>query len=311
MPDLERLRAAFRRIGEDPSRVLTPGTAHLVAYGHELVSQREVAGLTMAVAATAAGIEARIAVEPRTELAEPVHLCFGLFQRQGVQNIDLELRVGAGSRATFWSHCLFPQVEHARHAMTARVELEEGAQLRYQEAHYHGASGGMEVVPRAHVRLGRGARYVADFSLVHGRVGHLDIDYQVEVGPEAVAELTSKIYGHGRDRVRIREAVRLNGERAHGLIRSRVAADGDAIAEVLGITEGNAPYARGHVDCLEIVRERATVSALPEVRVTHPLAKVTHEAAIGSVDHRQLETLMSRGVAPEEAVDLIVRGMLR
>jgi hypothetical protein len=96
-----------------------------------------------------------------------------------------------------------------------------------------------------------------------------------------------------------------------GLIRSRVAADGEAFAEVLGITEGNAAYARGHVDCLEIVRERAQVSALPEVRVTHPLAKVTHEAAIGSVDHRQLETLMSRGIVPEEAVDIIVRGMLR
>jgi Fe-S cluster assembly scaffold protein SufB len=51
--------------------------------------------------------------------------------------------------------------------------------------------------------------------------------------------------------------------------------------------EGEA-HARGHVDCLEIVREWA-----------HPLAKVTHEAAIGSVDHGQIETLMSRGVAPE------------
>jgi Fe-S cluster assembly scaffold protein SufB len=80
---------------------------------------------------------------------------------------------------------------------------------------------------------------------------------------------------------------------------------------VLGVTEGNAAYARGHLDCLEVVRERAQVSASPEVRVSHPLAKVTHEAAIGSVDHPQLETLMSRGVAPEEAVDVIVRGMLR
>jgi Fe-S cluster assembly scaffold protein SufB len=65
------------------------------------------------------------------------------------------------------------------------------------------------------------------------------------------------------------------------------------------------------MDCLEIVRERTQVSALPEVRVTHPLAKITHEAAIGSVDRRQLETQMSRGIAPEEAVDIIVRGMLR
>jgi hypothetical protein len=47
------------------------------------------------------------------------------------------------------------------------------------------------------------------------------------------------------------------------------------------------------------------------VQVTHPLAKVTHEAAIGSVDKRQMETLMAHGLSPEEAVDVIVKGILR
>jgi len=311
MTDLEPLTSALRLIGQDPAQVLGPETAHLVAYGHDLISRAGVPGLTMDVASEADGIRARIQVERGARIPRPVHLCFGLFQRRGIQNIDLELRLEAGSCATFWSHCLFSRVEHARHSMNALVEIEEGAHLTYQEAHYHGASGGIEVTPRARIRLGPQARYLSDFSLVQGQVGRLDIDYEVDVGAEAVAELTSKVYGHGNDHIRIREALRLNGERAHGLIRSRIAVDGDSRAEVLGITEGNAAYTRGHVDCLEIVRERAQVSALPEVRVTHPLAKVTHEAAIGSVDHRQLETLMSRGVAPEEAVDIIVRGMLR
>lgn len=311
MTDLAPLKSALRLIGEDPARVLGPGTAHRVAYGHDVISHGQVPGLTMDVASAADGIRARIQVERGARIPRPVHLCFGLFKRRGIQDIDLELRLEAGARATFWSHCLFTQVEQARHAMSARVEIGEGAELVYKEAHYHGASGGIEVTPRATIRLGPRARYRADFSLVQGRVGRLNIDYEVDVGAEAVAELTSKVYGHGSDHIRIREVVPLNGERAHGLIRSRVAVDGEAIAEVLGITEGNAAYARGHVDCLEIVRERAQVSALPEVRVTHPLAKVTHEATIGSVNHRQLETLMSRGITPEEAVDIIVRGMLR
>jgi hypothetical protein len=51
-------------------------------------------------------------------------------------------------------------------------------------------------------------------------------------------------------------------------------------------------------------------SAQPLVKVTHPLAKVTHEAAIGSVDHHQMETLMAHGLSPEQAVDLIVGGLL-
>ncbi|HPB48623.1 MAG TPA: SufD family Fe-S cluster assembly protein, partial [Exilispira sp.] len=42
-----------------------------------------------------------------------------------------------------------------------------------------------------------------------------------------------------------------------------------------------------------------------------PKAQVTHEAAIGSVDSKQLETLMSRGLSEDEAVDLIVSGLLK
>jgi len=37
---------------------------------------------------------------------------------------------------------------------------------------------------------------------------------------------------------------------------------------------------------------------------------VTHEAAIGTVGKKELETVMARGVDEEAAVDIIVRGML-
>jgi hypothetical protein len=68
--------------------------------------------------------------------------------------------------------------------------------------------------------------------------------------------------------------------------------------------------ARGHVDCLEIVTDQALAQAIPIVRVTHPLAKVTHEAAIGNIDQKQLETLMAHGLTPEQAVELVFSGML-
>jgi hypothetical protein len=44
--------------------------------------------------------------------------------------------------------------------------------------------------------------------------------------------------------------------------------------------------------------------------VRHPAAHVTHEAAIGSVDSRQLETLMSRGLSEDQATELIIDGLL-
>jgi len=194
--------------------------------------------------------------------------------------------------------------------MQADVRIMEGASLRHDEVHHHGASGDVEVVPLARIRVGKGARYVSDFSLVQGRVGRLDIDYSVTVGEAAVAELTTRVYGFGSDAIRLRERMRLDGAGARGQVKSRVAVRDDATAEVFGSIEGNAANARGHMDCTEIVRDRAQVAAVPEVRVRHPQAKVTHEAAIGRVDGRQLETLMARGLGPDEAVDLIVRGLL-
>ncbi len=310
MPELKPMRAALRIVGEDPRAVLGPDSAHLVAYGHQLISMRSIPGVTVLAHSEKGVIHASVVVAGERRIAQPVHLCFGLFERYATQIVDLDLTLEPGSSATLWSHCLFTQGEKATHAMTARIGIQADASLAYQEVHYHGVSGEIEVVPRATITLGPRARYKADFSLVQGRVGKLDIDYTVDVAEHALAELTSKVYGFGTDAIRIREQVNLNGEGARGLVKTRVAAREHATAEVIGVTHGNAAGARGHVDCMEIVRDHAVVSAVPEVKVTHPQAKVTHEAAIGSVDSKQLETLMARGLDPESAIDLIIRGML-
>jgi hypothetical protein len=63
------------------------------------------------------------------------------------------------------------------------------------------------------------------------------------------------------------------------------------------------------VDCREIIKDRAIDRAIPLVLVTNSLAKVTHEAAIGTVDKKELETLMARGLDPEQATELTVSGM--
>jgi len=310
MPELKPMSMALRSVGEDPMAVLGPDSAHLVAYGHQLASMQSVPGVTVLATSDKGVIHARVVVAEGRRIAQPLHLCFGMFERFGTQVVELDVTLEPGSSATLWSHCLFTEAEKATHAMTARIEIQADASLAYQEVHYHGASGGIEVMPRASVTLGPRARYKADFSLVQGRVGTLDIDYSVDVAEHAVAELTSKVYGFGTDSILIREQVNLNGEGARGLVKTRVAAREHANAVVIGVTHGNAAGARGHVDCTEIVRDHAVVSAVPEVKVTHPQAKVTHEAAIGSVDSKQLETLMARGLDPESAIDLIIRGML-
>lgn len=107
------------------------------------------------------------------------------------------------------------------------------------------------------------------------------------------------------------ETAKLFGEGAKGLIKSRIAVREKAKSEVISELEASAPGARGHVDCTEIVQGKAKAKAVPLVSVLHEKAQVTHEAAIGRVNQKELETLMAHGLREEEAVDVIIGGLLK
>lgn len=310
MNEFDELMTALGAAGGDRAIMEDPATAHIVVVGKRIVSSRNLPGLEVEADGTEGGVRLKIRLREGIQLATPVHTCFGVVHREGEQQIEIEVVLERNSSARFIAHCLFPKAEHVRHIMDAHIEIGEGASMGYQERHFHGPHGGIEVIPRAVVRIGKGGRYTSDFTLTDGRVGSLDIDYDVEAAEDAVVELTARVFGHGSDTIRIRERVVLDGENARGIIKTRIAVEDDALAEVTGITEGNAAGARGHVDCMEIIRDRAVAKAIPIVSVTNPQAKVTHEAAIGSVDKHQMETLMAHGLTPEEAVDVIVKGML-
>jgi Fe-S cluster assembly scaffold protein SufB len=311
MSELDALMEAFGEAGGDKTILANDSIAHLAASGHKLLSMRSVEGLEVSAKETLTGISATVTVKEGVKIKNPVHLCFGVLHKKGTQKIKMDVKLEKNSAARFIAHCIFPRAEKVTHIMDAVVDIGEGAEMSYSETHYHGLYGGIVVRPRSIVRVGRNGRYFGDFTLTTGIVGSLDIDYSVDAGENAVSELTARVYGHASDDIKIKEKVSLNGEKARGLIKTRIAIEDEATAEVTGITEGNAAYARGHVDCMEIVKDNAVAKAIPIVRVTNPMAKVTHEAAIGSVDRKQIETLMAHGLTPKEAVDFIVKGTLR
>jgi Fe-S cluster assembly scaffold protein SufB len=311
MSDLDALMNALGESGGDKAILANRDIAHLAVSGHKILSMRDVGGLAVDAREIRQGINAKVTVRSGVKIKNPVHLCFGILHKKGTQKIKMDVKLEKDSSAHFIAHCIFPRAEKVRHIMDAVVEIGENAEMRYSETHYHGQYGGIDVLPKAEIIVGKGGRYLADFVLTTGRVGRLDMDYSVEACENAVTELTARVFGHADDEIKIKEKVVLSGENSRGLIKTRVAIEDDAKGEVTGITEGNAAGSRGHVDCMEIVKDRAVAKAVPIVNVTNPLAKVTHEAAIGSIDKRQLETLMAHGLTPAEATDIIVRGILK
>jgi uncharacterized protein len=309
--EYEAILAAYQQAGGEPDLLRAARAAAVVASGHDVLAVTEVPGVHLDVAATPDRITANVLVDADACPEGPVHLCFGLLPDVGIRRIRIRIHVGDEAQVGFLAHCSFPDARHVEHLMDADIQVGPRAHVTYDEGHYHGPHGGVVVRPSTTVHVASGGRFASTFRILQGRVGRLDLTLDATVDAGGLAEMTTKAYGTGDDRLRVDETFRLVGRGARSLSRTRIAVRDDADSQVVTRTEGDATDARGHMDCAEIVRDRATATNTPVVVVRHEGAQITHEAAIGRVDHRQLETLMARGLDEDDATNVIIRGLLR
>jgi Fe-S cluster assembly scaffold protein SufB len=277
---------------------------------NKVVDSQLVDGLEVEPREIEDGVDVRINVRDNVVIDRPVHLCFGVTEEIAIQRILMNVLVGKNAHIQIMAHCVFPRAIDVQHIMEANIILEQGAQYSYIERHIHSMEGGIRVIPKAKIELGEYARFRTDFELIEGRVGNIDIDYETSCAANSVLEMTAKINGTSNDVIRISETGHLNGENARGVLTTKVAVRDNAQAEIYNKLTASAPFARGHVDCKEIIKDNGIAKAIPVVEVHHPKAHITHEASIGSVDSKQLQTLMTRGLTEDEAIELIIQGLL-
>ena len=300
----------YKTTESDVEILKDPDVAHLIVHKNEVMGSNLVPGLQMDVTELEDGIKLKLQLQDGTVVKKPVHLCFGVIPETGLQNIQMDVEIGKDSKISILSHCTFPNAVDVKHIMNAKITVGENAEYQYFERHVHGQKGGIKVYPTANITLEKGARFITEFELLKGRVGEIYIDYNITGKEDSVMEMISRINGSGEDIVQIKESGNLIEKGAKGVLTSRIAVRDDANAEVYNTLKASAPYTRGHVDCHEIIQGKGSAKAIPIVEVADPKAHVTHEAAIGSVDNKQLETLMSRGLNEDQAIELIIEGLL-
>ncbi len=303
---------AFSKAGADKNSILDNRYGGLVINKNKVLLKTEVKGLQIKHRSFKDGVKVMVFVSEGVRIENPVHLCFGMLPKRGKQIIDSKFFIGKNAKVDFLAHCSFPNAEGVEHIMKSDVLVGEGAEMSYVEEHYHSESGEIFVYPSLRGKIGRGGKFFEEFKLSKGRVGVLKIDYELEQDEKSSCGLLAKIYGKKDDKIEVRESLHLNGAYASGTAKSRIILADDAFGNVMGEVTGNAPYARGHVDCNEIVHGRgAKAFATPKISVENSLARVTHEAAIGRINKKELETLMARGLTENEAVNFIVNGLLK
>ncbi len=262
---------------------------------------------------TERGVTAKIVVQKNRKIKEPLFFCFGLSGEREFQEIYPEIILEENSEVTIYSHCSFPNSKDNRHEMDGYFTVGKNAKFTYIEQHYHGEEAGAIVVPYLNIKIKEGGQFYSDFHLTKGTVGKLEVKLEVFLDKNARAEIRTKVFGTSeKDVVKITDIIHLEGENSKSLVVMRAAAKNGGSVWMQGETYAKAPGAFGHIDCQEIViGQNSVAKAVPIVEVTNDQARVTHEASVGKINQKELETLMTRGLNENQATELIIEALMK
>jgi len=309
--EFETIIKTAEKLGTDASNFMDKRIASIIISGNRVIGLNNVQGLKIVPTTLEDGVQVDMEIEENTQIPFPIHVCTGYLEKRGYQRVIFNIRVRRNAKVKFTAHCVFPQAEEFTHDAISNVVIEDGAMMEYNDEHYHSDQGTIILKTTTNTVVENNGVYKNAFHLTKTRVGKLDVKMYLTLKENAVGELLSKVKASKNDEVDINEILYLNGEKAKGLAKTIVVGLDESRVTVLNEAYGNAPYSRAHISCEEVTKgEKVIVSTTPILKITNDLAELTHEASIGRVGEKQLETLMSKGLSEEEATDLIIKGLL-
>ncbi|MDV3103515.1 SufB/SufD family protein [Thermococcus waiotapuensis] len=305
--EYEALLNAYEREGLDTS-LFGDRIAAIIISGSKIIGLNNVPGVEIKGEEVENGVRANIRIADGIELPFPIHLCTGYLKSEGYQRVEFYVEVGKNSKVKFTSHCIFPYAKDFTHEAISKITVGENSSVVYDDEHVHGE--GVRMISRTEVDVKDGGRYTGKFTLTKHRARELRLEVTVKLADRAVAELTSKVRAVKDDSVEVREILMLEGAYSRGNLKSTAIAFDRARVNVVNEAYGVGNYARGHVECHEVVKGEADVQTVPLLRVRNDKAELTHEASIGRINEAQLVQLMAKGLTEEEAAELIIKGLL-
>ncbi|WP_448377068.1 SufB/SufD family protein [Fervidobacterium sp.] len=309
--EFETIVKTAEKLGTDASNFMDKRIASIIISGNRVIGLNNVPGLKVIPTTFEDGVQVDMEVEENVQIPFPIHVCTGYLEKKGYQRVIFNIRIRKNARVKFTAHCVFPQAEEFTHDATSNVIIEDGGIMEYYDEHYHSDQGTITLKTTTNATIEKDGVYKNTFHLTKTRVGKLDVKMNLTLKENAVGELVGKVKASKNDDVNINETIYLNGEKARGLAKTVVVGLDESRVNVLNEAYGNAPYSRAHISCEEVTKgEKVIVSTTPILKITNDLAELTHEASIGRVGEKQLETLMAKGLSEEEATELIIKGLL-
>jgi Fe-S cluster assembly protein SufB len=249
-----------------------------------------------------------IRAEEGVHSQDPVQACLYIAREGFSQNVHNVVIAEQDSCLQVITGCATsPHLVSGLHVGVSEFYVKRGAQLHFTMIHDWGEQ--VNVRPRTYVHVEAGGVFVSNYISLKP-VGSLQMNPTTHLAGEgAVARFNSVLVaGPGCD-LDVGSRVILDAPGARAEIISRaIAAGGRIVAR--GELIGKAANIKAHLECKGLILKEGLMQAIPELRGYLPGVEMSHEAAVGKIDQREIEYLMARGIDEDEAVSTIVRGFL-
>lgn len=218
------------------------------------------------------------------------------------ENADVTIIAGCGIHN---SGC-----NESRHDGIHRFFIGKNAKITYIEKHYGegDGTGGKVLNPETVVFMEENSVCEMETVQIKG-VDSTKRNTVAKLGENAKFIVTERLMTHGEQTADSDMTIELNGKGASAQIISRSVAKDNSKQVFYPKAVGNAPCS-AHVQCDSIIMDNAGIRSIPEIAANHADAAIIHEAAIGRINNEQLLKLMTFGMTPEEAEEIIIQGFL-
>ncbi|MGB9498291.1 MAG: SufB/SufD family protein [Dissulfuribacterales bacterium] len=245
---------------------------------------------------------------PGVKAKHPVQSCLYIAKEGFSQNVHNVIIAEENSEMNIITGCsTSPHLVFGLHVGVSEIYVKKGATLHFTMIHDWGKR--INVRPRTAVHVEEGGVFVSNYISLHA-VGSLQMNPTTYLdGKDAVAQFNSILVAPKGCHLDVGSRVFLNkpGTRAE-IISRAITVGGTIIArgEMIGNVEG----CKGHLECKGLILNDGIMHAIPELQGHVPGVEMSHEAAVGKIDQKEIEYLMARGLDEDEAVSTIVRGFL-
>ena len=245
---------------------------------------------------------------PGVKAKSPIQSCLYIATPKFSQNVHNIVIAEEGSELHIITGCATARhLTEGLHVGVSEFYVKKNARLTFTMVHDWGQK--VNVRPRTVTRVEQGGVLVSNYISLNP-VGSLQMFPTTYLSGEgAVARFHSVLAARENSHMDVgsRVVLEASGTRAEIISRGIVAggtliARGDLVGKVAGI--------RAHLECKGLILKEGLMQAIPELQGHVPGVEMSHEAAVGRIDRKEIEYLMARGMDEETAISTIVRGFL-